>query len=40
MMVSTVSRISGKVSRSMSGMASRIAAIDEPEAKPVLNPAS
>ena len=39
-MVSVTSRISGKVSKSMSGIASRIAEMDEPDANAVLNPAS
>jgi hypothetical protein len=40
MTVSTASAISGKVKRSMSGIARRIAAMLEPETKPVRNPAS
>src|SRR5580658_7709097 len=39
-MVSTASRISGNASRSMSGIASRVAEIEEPEANPTRKPAS
>ena len=37
---SAASRISGNVGRSMTGIASRVAKTDDPEAKPSLNPAS